>query len=107
MKSPWWDFDTTWLQLMSSLETRRLALSTAPPFDSPSIYHSVSLAYRTKVTDMPHGGGPLGQRYHHNTKSHPMHVKPDEPMEPKPAKEPVPQAKGYDEIRARIGKGEK
>ena len=57
---------------------------------------------------MPHGGGPLGQRCHHNTKSHLMHVKHDEePMEAKAAKEPVPTAKGYEEIRARIGKGKK
>ncbi len=103
MKSPWCDFETAWLEEMNNLDTGRFALSTAPPLDSPSI----SLQYRTKQTDMPHGGGPLGQRCHHNTKSHPMHVKHDEPMESKPAKEPVPQAKGYDEIRARIGKGKK
>ena len=54
---------------------------------------------------MPHGGGPLGQRCHHNTKmGHPMHVKHDEPMEPKPPKTVVGQAKSYDDIRARIGK---
>ena len=33
-----------------------------------------------------------------------MHVKHDEPMEPKPPKDVVGQAKSYDDIRARIGK---
>ena len=56
---------------------------------------------------MPHGGGSLGQRCHRNTKSQSMHVKDEEPMEAKPAKEPVPTAQGYEEIRARIGKGKK
>ena len=113
MKSPWWDFDTAWLELMNSFETGRLALSTAPPFDSPSIDRSVSLCYTTKVTHMPHwrsgsaGGGPLGQRCHHNTKmaAHPMHNKQDEPAEPRPPKEVVGQARSYDDIRSRIGKG--
>lgn len=56
---------------------------------------------------MPHGGGPLGQRCHCNTKmGHPMHIKHEEPMESKPPpKDPVGQAKSYEDIRSRIGKG--
>ena len=54
------------------------------------------------------GGGPLGQRCQHNTKmAHPMHNKQDEPAEPKPAKDPVGQARSYEDIRSRIGKGTK
>ena len=53
---------------------------------------------------MPHGGGPLGQQCHHNTKmGHPMHTKHEE-AEPKPPKDVIGQAKSYDDIRARIGK---
>ena len=35
---------------------------------------------------------------------HPMHTA-AQPMEPKPPKDPAGQAKSYDDIRARIGKG--
>ena len=44
----------------------------------------------------------LGRKCGHEKKKYPAAEKPK-----KAVKEPVPEAKGYEEIRARIGKGKK